>query len=58
MRKGCALALTNADSIEIDFALEDGRVLTAWLGLDGQEAQKSHGLCLGKNAGHRESAGR
>ncbi len=41
-------ALTKADSIEIDFALEDGRVLTAWLGLDGQEAQKSHGLCLGK----------
>ncbi|MGA0853566.1 MAG: hypothetical protein ACO3RK_01985, partial [Luteolibacter sp.] len=43
------LALTRADSIEIDFALEDGRVLTAWLGLDGQEAQKSHGLCLGKS---------
>lgn len=42
------LALTRADSIEIDFALEDGRVLTAWLGLDGQEAQKSHGLCIGK----------
>lgn len=42
------LALTNADSIEIDFALEDGRVLTAWLGLDGQDAQKSHGLCIGK----------
>jgi aminopeptidase len=42
------LALTRADSIEIDFALEDGRVLTAWLGLDSQEAQKSHGLCLGK----------
>jgi aminopeptidase len=42
------LAMTCADSIEIDFALEDGRVLTAWLGLDGQEAQKSHGLCLGK----------
>jgi aminopeptidase len=41
------LALTRADSIEIDFALEDGRVLTAWLGLNGQEAQKSHGLCLG-----------
>jgi aminopeptidase len=41
-------ALTNADSIEIDFALEDGRVLTATLGLDGQEAQKSHGLCLGE----------
>lgn len=42
------LAMTKADSVEIDFALEDGRVLTAWLGLDGQEAQKSHGLCLGK----------
>ena len=42
-------ALTRADAIEIDFALEDGRVLTAWLGLDGQEAQKSHGLCLGKS---------
>jgi len=42
------LALTNSDSIEIDFALEDGRVLTAWLGLNGQEAQKSHGLCLGE----------
>jgi aminopeptidase len=41
------LAMTRADSIEIDFALEDGRVLTAWLGLDGQEAQKSHGLCNG-----------
>ncbi|MBC8128635.1 MAG: hypothetical protein H8M99_15965 [Gloeobacteraceae cyanobacterium ES-bin-144] len=42
------LALTNPDSIEIDFTLEDGRILTAWLGLGGQEAQKSHGLCLGK----------
>ena len=41
-------ALTKADSVEIDFALEDGRVLTAWLGLGGQEAQKSHGLCLGR----------
>lgn len=41
-------AMTRADSIEIDFALEDGRVLTAWLGLDGQEAQKSHGLCQGR----------
>lgn len=41
------LALTRADEIEIDFALEDGRVLTAWLGLGGQEAQKSHGLCQG-----------
>lgn len=42
------LALTQADDIEIDFTLEDGRILTAWLGLGGQEAQKSHGLCLGK----------
>lgn len=42
------LALTGADSVEIDFALEDGRVLTAWLGLGGQEAQKSHGLCKGR----------
>jgi aminopeptidase len=42
------IALNHADSIEIDFALEDGRVLTAWLGLDAQAAQKSHGLCLGK----------
>ncbi len=42
-------ALTKADSIEIDFALEDGRVLTAWLGLGGQEAQKSHGLCVGRS---------
>lgn len=42
------LAMTKADSVEIDFALEDGRVLTAWLGLSKQEAQKSHGLCKGK----------
>jgi len=41
------LAMTKADSIEVDFTLEDGRVLTAWLGLDGQEAQKSQGLCKG-----------
>ena len=40
-------ALTGADEVEIDFELEDGRILTAWLGLAGQEAQKSHGLCLG-----------
>ncbi|MCX6876861.1 MAG: hypothetical protein NTW21_24065 [Verrucomicrobia bacterium] len=40
-------ALTRADEIEIDFELEDGRILTAWLDLGGQEAQKSHGLCLG-----------
>ncbi len=41
------LAMTGADSIEIDFELEDGRLLTAKLELDGQEAQKSHGLCQG-----------
>lgn len=41
------MAMTCADAIEIDFALEDGRTLTSWLGLDGQEAQKSHGLCRG-----------
>jgi len=40
-------AMTNADSIEIDFTLEDGRVLTADLFLNGQDAQKSHGLCKG-----------
>jgi len=40
-------ALTKADSVEIDFELEDGEILTAWLGLAGQEAQKSHGLCRG-----------
>jgi len=42
------LAMNRPDSVEIDFALEDGRVLTAWLGLNGQEAQKSHGLCIGR----------
>lgn len=41
-------ALTNADTIEIDFQLEDGRTLTASLGLNKQDAQKSHGLCLGE----------
>ena len=40
-------AMDNPDTIEIDFALEDGRVLTATLDLDGQDAQKSHGLCRG-----------
>lgn len=40
-------ALTGADSVEIDFELEDGEILTAWLGLGGQKAQKSHGLCRG-----------
>jgi len=40
-------ALTNANEVEIDFELEDGTILTAWLGLEGQDAQKSHGLCRG-----------
>ena len=40
-------ALTHANEVEIDFELEDGKILTAWLGLGGQEAQKSHGLCRG-----------
>jgi len=42
------LAMTKADTIEIDFALEDGQILTTVLELGGQEAQKSHGLCKGK----------
>ncbi|MDZ4290202.1 MAG: hypothetical protein U0984_19705 [Prosthecobacter sp.] len=41
------LAMTRADSVEIDFALESGEILTAKLDLAGQEAQKSHGLCRG-----------
>ena len=41
------LAMNKADSIEIDFELEDGTILTANLELGGQEAQKSHGLCQG-----------
>ena len=41
------LAMTGADRIDIDFRLEDGRVVTAHLELGGQEAQKSHGLCHG-----------
>ncbi len=41
------LAMTRADWVEIDFALETGEVLTARLELGGQEAQKSHGLCRG-----------
>ena len=39
------LAMTGADSIEIDFGLADGRVVTTVLDLGGQVAQKSHGLC-------------
>ncbi|MGC6425881.1 MAG: hypothetical protein ACON5H_02670 [Akkermansiaceae bacterium] len=40
-------ALDQPESVEIDFELEDGKILTAWLGLNGQKAQKSHGLCQG-----------
>ena len=40
-------AMTNADTVEIDFGLEDGRILIASLELGGQDAQKSHGLCQG-----------
>jgi leucyl aminopeptidase (aminopeptidase T) len=42
------LAMTRADEIDIDFELEGGEILTAKLLLDGQEAQKSHGLCQGR----------
>tara|TARA_B100000579_G_C22655254_1_gene768218 strand:- start:19 stop:963 length:945 start_codon:yes stop_codon:yes gene_type:complete len=41
------LAMTGAEKVEIEFGLEDGRVLEASLDLGGQEAQKSHGLCKG-----------
>ncbi|MDB4353748.1 hypothetical protein N9Z02_00425 [Akkermansiaceae bacterium] len=41
------VALDRANEVEIDFELEDGSILTAWLGLDKQPAQKSHGLCQG-----------
>lgn len=40
-------ALDQPNAVEIDFELEDGKILTSWLGLDGQSAQKSHGLCQG-----------
>ena len=40
------LGMTRADWVEIDFEYA-GRVLTLRLDLGQQEAQKSHGLCLG-----------
>lgn len=40
--------LTRADKVEIDFELA-GDVHTLALHLNGQEAQKSHGLCLGRD---------
>ena len=42
------LAMTGAERVEIEFGLEDGRILEATLELGGQEAQKSHGLCKGR----------
>jgi len=41
------LAMTGADEIDIDFTLDDNRTVTIKLILDGQKAQKSHGLCKG-----------
>lgn len=41
------LAMTKADAFEIDFQVQ-GRLETLKLWCDGQEAQKSHGLCRGK----------
>ena len=41
------LAMTGADSIEIDFTIENDAEVTCTLELGGQEAQKSHGLCKG-----------
>ncbi len=40
------LGVTKADSVEIDFGYKDQKY-TLKLLLDGQEAQKSHGLCRG-----------
>lgn len=42
------LGLTRADWVEIDFACA-GRAFTLHLDLGRQEAQKSHGLCLGSD---------
>lgn len=41
------LALTRADSFEIDFAVA-GQTVTLRIQTDRQEAQKSHGLCRGE----------
>ena len=40
--------VTGADKVEIDFGLE-GKVHTLSLIINGQEAQKSHGLCHGRD---------
>ena len=41
------LALTNADSFEIDFELDNTQYQLT-IQCSGQDAQKSHGLCLGR----------
>lgn len=41
------LGMTGADEIEVDFEVE-GKLMTLKLILGGQEAQKSHGLCRGR----------
>ncbi len=43
------LGMTRADWVEIDYKLDDAKY-TLRLQLDGQEAQKSHGLCRGPEA--------
>ena len=42
------LALTKADAFEIDFEMNNSQYQLK-IQCDGQEAQKSHGLCLGKD---------
>lgn len=41
------LSMTKADWVEIDFTVDGHQDMTVRLQLDGQEAQKSHGLCRG-----------
>lgn len=41
------LAMTKAEWVEIDFTVHGGEEMTVRLELNGQEAQKSHGLCRG-----------
>lgn len=40
-------AMTRADWVEIDFTVDGHQPMTVRLELNGQEAQKSHGLCRG-----------
>lgn len=41
------LVMTKAEWVEIDFVVDNGESMTVRLQLNGQEAQKSHGLCQG-----------